>query len=572
MIRNILISSFVFFTTQLFAQPTQTIRGSVVDHASNSPLAFASVVLLNTNVLMGAVTDTAGNFTIQNVPVGRFDLQVQNMGYETAIIREVVVISAKQTFIAIQLTEVTHLLGELVIKPIVNKEQPLNAMATVSARMLSVEEAKRYAGGFDDPARLASSFAGVASNTSENGIIIRGNAPKFVQWKMEGIEIPNPNHFGDLKSYGGGTFTALSSQMLANSDFFTGAFPADYNNALSGVFDMALRTGNNQKQEHTFQIGLVGIDASSEGPLRKGSKASYLFNYRYSTLSLLAPLLPENANSLKYQDLSFKLNFPTLNAGTFSVWGIGLADRAGAKVKSDSADWKYADDKEENKIKQSMGATGISHKYFFENNTYIKTVLAATYNSTDWITQNLNSEFTLQPHSAIENANWNFVASSYVNKKFSAKHTNKTGITVTGMMYDLLLNNSQTTDGPPTEIVNSNGFSTLISAYSSSSINLTNKIVMNIGINSQLFSLNNHYTIEPRMGIRKQFSKNQSIGFAYGLHSRLETLNYYFNNSLSTGETAVNKNLDFTKAHHIILSYDWNITDLMHLRVELYYQ
>ncbi|MEO8087884.1 MAG: TonB-dependent receptor, partial [Bacteroidota bacterium] len=439
-------------------------------------------------------------------------------------------------------------------------------------RMLSVEEAKRYAGGFDDPARLASSFAGVASSTGENGIAVRGNAPKFVQWKMEGIEIPNPNHFGDLKSFGGGTFTALSSQMLANSDFFTGAFPAEYNNALSGVFDMAMRTGNNQKQENTFQIGVVGIDASSEGPFKKGGRASYLFNYRYSTLGLLAPLLPENASNLKFQDLSFKLNFPTQKAGIFSLWGIGLADKAGAKVKTDSTKWKYYDDKEENEIKQYMGAAGISHKYFFNNNSYLKTTLAATINITDWKTEKLNPELFLQPYSKIANANNDFVLSSIFTRKISAKHSEKTGIIVRGMMYDLLLNKATASGDLPQEIVNANGFSTLITGFSSSSFNLTDKLLLNIGIVSQTFSLNKHHTIEPRVGFRQQISKNKSIGFAYGLHSRLESLNYYFNNSLTTGETAVNKNLNFTKAHHLVLSYDWNVTELIHFKIEPYYQ
>ena len=572
MIRKISILAFVLFTTLLFAQPTQNIRGTVIDIASNNAVMFANVIALNTDPLIGTTTDTLGNFNLANIPIGRYDLKVSFVGYEPTIIREVEVSSAKETFLTITMKENAISLSEVVITPRVNKEQPLNSMATVSARMLSVEEAKRYAGGFDDPARLASSFAGVASNTGDNGIAVRGNAPKFVQWKMEGIEIPNPNHFGDLKSFGGGTFTALSSQMLANSDFFTGAFPAEYSNALSGVFDLSMRTGTNQKRENTFQVGIVGIDASSEGPFKKGGRASYLFNYRYSTLGLLAPLLPENANSLNYQDLSFKLNFPTKKAGTFSIWGIGLVDRADAKVKTDSTKWKYFDDKEDNQIKQNMGATGISHKYFFKNNSFIKTTLAATTNSTDWATQKLNQELSLSPFSKIANTNRELVLSAVYTRKISAKHTEKTGIMVRRMMYDLLLNKAPDAGGIPQEIVQANGATTLISGFSSSTYNLTDKLLLNIGIVSQTFYLNKHSTIEPRLGIHQQIGNNQSIGFAYGMHSRLEGLNYYFNNSFSTGETAVNKNLDFTKAHHFVLSYDWNISPLIHFKVEPYYQ
>lgn len=573
MIRTVFIFMLVFLTTiQVFAQPSQTIRGTAIDNASNTPVAFATVMLLNTNPLIVATTDSLGNFALTNVPVGRYDVKVSCVGYDPAIIREVLVSSAKQTFLTIQLKENISLLDEIVVKPSVNKEQPLNSMATLSAKMLSVEEAKRYAGGFEDPARLATAFAGVAGNTGQNGIIVRGNAPKFLQWKMEGIEIPNPNHFGDLQSFGGGLLTAMSSQMLANSDFFTGAFPAEYNNALSGVFDISMRKGNNEKREHTIQVGLIGIDASSEGAFKKGGKSSYLFNYRYSTLGLLTPLLPEGANTIKYQDLSFKLNFPTKKSGTFSLWGIGLIDNANNKPKTDSTKWKYLDDKENNEIKQYMGAVGISHKYFFKNSAYLKTTLATTANGTEWNAQRFNSQVALLPQSNISVINSNLVLSSFINKTFSAKHTNRTGISLTGMRYDLRLNKSFATDTAPKELVNTNGNSALIAAYSSSSINITDKFLMNVGINAQLFTLNNHFTVEPRIGFRYQATQNHSFGVAYGLHSRLEQLNYYFNNSLKTGEKAVNKNLDFTKSHHFVLSYDWNISDLVHLKIEPYYQ
>ena len=564
--------SLSFLTLQSIAQPTQSIRGSVVDHATKKPIAFASIVLLNTNPLIGTTADSLSNFTISNVPVGRYDLKVTCIGYEPAIIREVLVSSSKGTFLTLELDENITMLSELVIRPRVNKEQPLNAMATVSARMLSVEEAKRYAGGFDDPARLATSFAGVAGNTGDNGIIVRGNAPKFLQWKMEGIEIPSPNHFGDLQSFGGGLFTALSSQMLANSDFFSGAFPAEYNNAISGVFDMAIKKGNNEKRERTIQAGIIGIENSQEGPFKKGGRSSYIYNYRYSTLAILAPLLPEDASSIKFQDLSFKLNFPTKKAGTFSIWGIGLIDRAKSKVKTDSTEWKYYNDKEDNSIKQYMGALGVSHKYFLKKNAYIKTTMATTTNGTEWAALRINSLSTLIPQSTIKIATSNVVLSSFINKRYSSRHTNKTGVLITGMMYDLLLNKSFSENSPPKEIVNSNGFSTLLSAYSNSTINLTDKLLMNIGVNGQFFTLNNHYTIEPRLGFRYRLKQNHSFGLAYGLHSRLESLNYYFNNSLTSGATAVNKNLDFTKSHHFVFSYDWNVSDLVHFKVEPYYQ
>lgn len=572
MIQKTFFALFMVLTVSALAQPTQKIRGTVLDEASTLPIAFATIVVQQTSPAIGNTSDTAGNFTLNNVPIGRYDILVTCMGYESLIIREVVVGSAKQTVLTIHLKVNQTLLNEVNVKPKVNKGKPLNTMATVSARMLSVEEAKRYAGGFDDPARLATSFAGIAGNTGQNGIIVRGNAPKFLQWKMEGVEIPNPNHFGDLQSFGGGLLTAMSSQILANSDFFTGAFPAEYNNALSGVFDITMRKGNNEKRERTFQVGIIGIDAAAEGPFKKGGQATYLYNYRYSTLGLLSTLLPENAETINYQDLSFKLHFPTKKAGVFSVWGIGLIDGASAKAKQDSLKWKYFDDKQNDDIKQYTGSIGTSHQYFLKNQAYIKTTLAATSNKTDWTAEKLNTELVLIPQSKIAFTNSNLILSSFLNKKFNKNHTNKTGILLTGMRYDLLLNKSLTTNAPITEVVNSSGMSTLLSAYSSSAVKLSNRLDMNIGVNTQLFTLNNQYTIEPRLGLRYQPHHQHTLAAAYGLHSRIESLNYYFNRSLTTGETAVNKDLDFTKSHHMVLSYDWQITDLIRLKIEPYYQ
>jgi hypothetical protein len=572
MIRTPFTLFFAFVLTSVFAQSTSTIRGTVIDAASNQPIAFASVVLLKTTPLTGATTDETGAFSVNNIPVGRYDVQVTVVGYEPTMVREVAVGSGKQTFLTIHLREDITVLNEVGVRPRVNKDQPLNTMATVSAKMLSVEEAKRYAGGFDDPARLASAMAGVAGNMGDNGIIVRGNAPKFLQWRMEGVEIPSPNHFGDLNYLGGGILTALSSQMLANSDFLTGAFPAGYNNALSGVFDVAMRTGNNQKRESTIQLGIVGLESASEGPFKKGGRSSYLYNYRYATLALLKPLLPEDAESITYQDLSFKLNFPTLKAGTFSVWGMGFRDGASAKPKKDRGDWQYPDDNEDNVIRQSTGVVGLGHTYVFDDNAYWKTTIAATANAVDWTAQKLTNELELKPYSKIANTNWNVLVSTYLNKKFSARHTNRTGLMINNMHYDLLLNKAPSPGNLPQEIVKATGQSTLLSGYSSSSVYLTDRLVMNAGINAQLFTLNNQYTLEPRLGLRQQLDANHAIGLAYGLHSRLEKLNYYFNNSLTTGEKAVNQNLGFSKAHHLVFSYNWAISDLIHLKIEPYYQ
>lgn len=344
-------------------RPRQTIKGIVIDKASGVPLPSVTIGLLDMPQ-MGTITDDNGRFSLAGVPVGRHDLQATSVGYETSVFREIMVTSAKEINLEIQLKENTHELGEVVVVSQTNKDQPLNKMALSGGRMLSVEEARRYAGGMDDPARLASSFAGgVSPSAGDNGISIHGNAPHLLQWRLEDVEIPNPNHFADISVLGGGVLSSLSSNILGNSDFFTGAFPAEYGNAVSGVFDMKMRNGNNQKYEHTFQAGILGLDFASEGPFSKKHNASYIFNYRYSTTSLLGKLggSVDNGSKIDYQDLNFKLNFPTKKAGVFSVWATALIDKYKQSPEKDMEKWETIDDRQLSKADQTVAAVGITH-------------------------------------------------------------------------------------------------------------------------------------------------------------------------------------------------------------------
>ncbi|MDR3059766.1 MAG: TonB-dependent receptor [Prevotella sp.] len=568
----------VAVSSALFAQTGKALRGIVVDNASGETLPSVTITVLNSYPPKGVISDEEGNFSIDNLPVGRYDIQASYIGYEPMTFREILISSAKEVFITIQLKENLNALQEIVIEPKVNKQEPLNNIATASARMLSVEEASRYAGGYDDPARLVTSFAGVAGNVSSNGIAIRGNSPQFLQWRLEGVEIPNPTHFPDIIGVGGGILTALSSQVLGNSDFFTGAFPAEYDNALSGVFDMQLRNGNRWDYEHTAQIGTMGIDLSSEGPLKKGGQASYLFNYRYATMALADDLFPGllgNASGMRYQDLSFKLNFPTKRAGTFSVWGIGVIDRFKNSEEEDVNKWETVEDNSSAKFNQTMGAGGIGHKYFFNNSTYLKSALAVSYNKNDLSVDLLDKDMVPTRVNDMEGTNWNVSLSSYLNKKFSSKHTNRTGVKMTRLAYDMDYNISPSYPNaflPMENFAKSDGSTYFASAFTNSTIRLNNELTTNIGLNAQYFHLNKKWNAEFRFGIKWQAQPKHSFALAYGQHSRHEKLDYYFVTTPATGSELVNKKLDFAKAHHVVLSYDWAISENTHLKIEPYFQ
>lgn len=555
--------------------PRQTIKGIVKDAASGSPIPYANVVLSNMNPPIGTTSDSLGHFRFNKMPIGRYDLQVSYLGYEPTAVKEILLTSAKEAYYDIALIENTQKLGEVVVRAKVNKERPLNPMALTGGRMISVEEANRYAGGLDDPARLVTSFAGVAGTPGINAIAIRGNSPQFLQWKMEGIEIPNPTHFADIVGVGGGLFSGLSSQVMGNSDFFNGAFPAEYNNALSGVFDLSIRNGNNTTYEHTVQIANLGLDIASEGPINRKTGSSYIFNYRYSTTGLMAAL-NNSKNIISYQDLTFKLNFPTRKAGTFSIWGIGLLDMSKDEAKTNDSEWETNGDRQKSKIRMMKGAGGITHRYNLDTDAYFKTSLAATYTNNQpkvELRLSANSPFYL-PVVDMKNTNLDIVLSSFFNKKFNSRHTNRSGITVTGLLYDLDFNISPNfgQNKPLEKIAKGNGNAMVLSAYSNSTFKLTDKLTANVGINTQLFTLNSNWTIEPRLALKWNFSPRQTISLAYGLHSRREKLDYYYIKTSQTGNEDVNKNLDFAKAHHFVLTYDLGISENTHLKIESYYQ
>lgn len=560
----------MLYIAQGFSQnPVQNVTGRVVDIITEEGLPFCTVKISYDN--RATVTDSLGNFTFAEIPVGRYDVEASYIGYAPVVIKDVVVTSSKETKIEIPLQELPSELDEVVVTPKIIKYMPLNNMNLASGRMLSVEDAGRFAGGLDDPARLAGAFAGVATNIGDNGITVRGNAPKLMQWRLEGIEIPNPNHFGEVGGFGGGGLTALSSLVLGNSDFLTGAFPAEYGNALAGVFDLKLRTGNNNRREHTASLGTMGIDFSSEGPFRNGGKASYLFNYRYSTLWMISGFLPDGAGQgMKYQDLSLKLNFPTRKAGIFSVWGLGLIDGNKEKPKTNREEWEYESDRNFFDTSIWMGALGVNHKYRLNETTQFNTTIAGTYNGIDSHQHTLDDNLVAHPDNIIRKNNYNIVLNTLMNNTIGHIGNSRTGIVVTGMFYDMLLKNADNPGDEMMTVANEKGNSALLEAYTEFSLSRSWRWQFNPGVHLQYFALNGHYSIEPRMAVRYNPDQRRSLTFSYGSHSRTELLNYYFTRN-DKGEL-INKDMDFTRGHHFVLTYDWNIGSDFHLRIEPYIQ
>jgi hypothetical protein len=545
-----------------------TIHGKVVDINSESPMPFANIAIIDSIINLGTISDEYGKFRIDNVPVGRYQIQVSFVGYESLVLSDVLVSSINNQQLTIRLTESAYSLNEVTVRPKQVKEKPLNKMATVSAKQLNMEEANRFAGGLDDPARLVTSFAGVATGTGDNNSFsVRGNSPKGLLWRIEGIPVPNPNHFADVTGFGGGGITALSSQTIGNSDFFIGAFPAEYGNALSSVFDLTIRNGNNSEYHHAFQVGVWGLDVASEGPFSKNSNSSYLFNYRYSTLGLLGL-------DLKYQDFSYKLNFPTKKAGTFSLWGLGLIDAMGSEPDTeDKENWKYYDDISTEEVELTTGIGGLTHRIRVGKKGFLKSTATISYNHT--ISENSQLDTTFSNNYPLDKINYtalDYRFSSTLNYKFGAKHTNQIGFLITNLNYDFDMNNAAEYGNSLTTFANDKGKSNLIEAFTQSSFSL-GRLQINPGVHLLYFALNDELSLEPRLGMDYAVNDRNTISFGYGLHSQAEKLSYYLADITVGGTTSqLNKNLGLTKSHHIVLAYDHMFGENTHLRIEPYYQ
>lgn len=564
------ITDFSFSQTNF----TQTVRGKVIDAEAQSPVPGVTLLVENTNPQIVTTSNAEGEFRIENVPVGRITLRAMMLSYNAVILRNIELKSGKELILTIEMTERVEDIDEVVIKAN-RKDKAKNEMATVSARSFTVEETERYAGTWLDPARMAANYAGVmAVGDQRNDIIIRGNSPLGLLWKLEGVSIPNPNHFGTLGTTGG-PISILNNNLLDNSDFFTGAFPAEYGNALSGVFDLKLRNGNNEKYEFTAQAGMNGLEFGSEGPFSKKSKASYLINYRYSTLAIFKILgihfgvsgVPE------FQDMSYKINIPTKKIGTIGLFGIGgfSTIKVNYKDKKES-DWSFGRNNLNFKFGSGMGVTGLSHFYAFNKNSYLKTVVAVsgTYSSA-----RADSAFTDDLTIYYGDNSWEnkYSGSTKYTNKINTKNTFNTGINID--IYDVQYEDSVLRPDNTYYFLSevSNQKMLLIGAYTQLKHKFTNDLSLVTGIFFQDFTFNGSYSFEPRTGLKWHFAPKHSIGFGAGILSQMQARLFYFQETKIDDTTYLtNKNLKFSKSNQAVISYNYLLNKNLRLKFETYYQ
>ncbi|GAB4240697.1 MAG: carboxypeptidase-like regulatory domain-containing protein [Ekhidna sp.] len=559
-----MLLSIVSFTQSL----SQTIKGQVTDEQSGSPIFGATVVVAGTSPPQGAVTDADGFYRIENVAIGRQTLQVSYLGYESVVIPNVLVGAGKEVVVNSKMVESLEQLDEVVVTAGSHQNgQPKNELATVSAISLGMDEISRFPATFNDPARAALTYAGVQTGGDDllNEIVIRGNSPKGILWRLEGVEIPNPNHFTSIGSSAGG-ISMLSNNMLANSDFFTGAFPAQYGNATSGIFDLQLRQGNFDKHEHAVQAGLLGVAASSEGPISKEKRASYLFNYRYSTLAMLSAMgldILGEQEDITFQDLSYKVRIPTKKLGSFSLWGLGGYNTYLFTPNRSQGEWE--NDTED----QTTGVAGITNVLYVSDESFFETILSASYSKLSNKYDSLNIR-TLDQEDFIESQ---LRFSTYYNHKLSARHTLRFGAIFSRLAFNLEDITWSRRQQAYITTLDENDHAGFYQAFGNWQVRPSDRLTLNGGVHFSHFGLNGKSYIEPRVGFRWDVG-NYVLSGGAGLHSRMETIALYTARQYNEDGSFVqnNKDLGFTQAAHTALGIEKMLSSNMRFKAEVYYQ
>ncbi|WP_192347689.1 TonB-dependent receptor [Algoriphagus sp. Y33] len=554
-------------------QLTQTIRGTVIDQITKAPMPGATVMVLGSDPVIGTSSDVHGDFKLTGLPLGTYSLKVNFMGFKEIISPTIQLNSGKEVVLTIPLEENVTQIDEFVVTA-TEKDRTVNDMIQVSGRTFSVEETRKFAAAVNDPGRMATSFSGVTgTDDGNNNISIRGNSPNGLLWRMEGIDIPNPNHFVNPGTSGGG-ISILSSQLLANSDFLTGAFPAEYGNALSGAFDLNLRKGNNENREFTIQAGILGLDLAAEGPIAKNYKGSYLVNYRYSTLSLLSNIgLPLGDFVTNFQDLSFNIYLPTGSKSNITLFGFGgLSDQKGNAL-TDSLNWESEEDRYGSTFFSNTGAAGIKHSYSLNEANFLQTTVLASGNGLGTTSSRLDDNLQFQDRYYNKYSNSKITFSSVLNTKFSAKANLRSGVYVNQLYYNLREDDFEEGMRGLKTNINSKGNTQSIQAFSQLNYRPGERLTFNVGLHYLQLLLNNSNSVEPRVSASYVLDEKQRLSFGYGLHSQTQPLGTYFAEQEVNGQIILpNEDLGLSKSHHFVLGYDRSLTPYLRVKVETYYQ
>ncbi|MFZ1457783.1 MAG: TonB-dependent receptor [Saprospiraceae bacterium] len=578
--RLFFVSMILFIALNVHAQKTQNINGRVTDKSSKQALIGATVFVEGTTI--ASVTDENGAFLLENIPVGRVNIVCNYLGYEPTIAEGIIISTGRSDFVEIQLNQNSQIIADVLITGTKNAFEAVNPLSVVSSRSFTAEETDRIPAGINDPGRVALSFPGVkqGNDENENTIIVRGNAPIGILWRLEGIDIPNPNHFPLIGSATGG-ITIFSAQLLAKSDFSTGGMAAEYGNALSGAFDVQFRKGNTKSRNHRIKLGIIGLDISTEGPISKG-KSSYLLNYRYSTLSLLNKagfnLVGERVVN-DFQDFSFNIGFKTINtklSGTvFGIGGLSLEQYL-PEYDLSKRNPTYFDHREFQDKPAKMGTIGTTWTYLGSDKYFIKGVVALIGSGIERKNDTIgldNKHFRYHTESFTDTRLSTSLTFNYIP---NAQWRIKSGLIFHQIFFDFFRDRLPVgglNDINSFEVVakvNGSGNTQTLQQYTQASWQASPRLSVNIGYHFLHLFANNSNAVDPRLSAQYSFSSRHKLSLAYGIHSQiLPLMSYYFQDQRGQ---FTNKNLKLLQANHLVGAYHFYTENKMKISLEAYYQ
>lgn len=571
-------------STATAQQVTQTVRGTVLDKTTLEPLAGASVALLPIGTGIGTSVGEDGRFELIGVPVGRQAIQVTFTGYQSAVESELLVVSGRESVVEIYLEPAPYQLEEVDV----TAAGQVSELGRIGKVNISTEQFQRIAANYLDPARVVMSSPSVANtNDQNNAISVRGNSPIANTWRLEGVEIVNPNHLAnagtisDRPTQNGGGVNVLSTQMLDNSSFLMGYMPAGYGNALGGIFDMNLRKGNNQQREYTAQASLIGLDFSAEGPFKQGGSASYLVNYRYSFTGVLAAMgVDFGGETIKFQDLSFNVSLPKTPVGKVTLFGVNGWNSNVFRGPDDPLMWEEEKDLSDIDYASSIYAYGISQEASLGSNNALKTVVV--FSSTDALRDEeaivFDSPDVMRRSGDDELASKLSFSTAWA-KRWGQKASTEAGAKGTYYSWDISRSRSYSTNSPVFDQLSyEDGFSLsglLLQPFASLSWNASSLVDVDLGLNSSWFGFTNEFNLEPRVNVNVRVGEKSGFYAGSGLYSQV--LSPYAYHTRPAGSEVFpmpvfNDELRLAKSWTSEIGWKLNLSEASLLSAEVFYQ
>ncbi len=586
----LLIATFLCcFTFAAFGQ-TQNIRGKVIDKDTKQPLISALLSVDDNTSGIGGYSDENGLFLLENIPLGRHVINCQVVGYQNYRSEPLIISSTKEIYIEIEMSSGVDMDEIEISDTRLDYNAPLNESAFVSARSFSVEETERMPAGVNDMGRMALSFPGVAQggDDTENDVIIRGNSSFGVLWRLEGVDIPNPNHFARPGTSGGG-ITVFSAQLLGRSDFFSGGMPAEYGNALSGAFDVHFKKGNKYDQEYRVKVGVLGLDFATEGPIKK-ERASYIFNYRYSTLGLLNSaglhLLGERISN-DFQDLSFNVSMDSKDKKhLFTIFGMGglSTEHYEPVTNFDDRDSSIANHWEDRYRVSNLGIVGATYTWLIDEKSFLKAAIVSNNSVIDWQYDTVGRAENERFRYNTERYQDNRISTSVnYNRKVSEIFKYKIGMMNHNINFNFFKASVPRFSSSDVTVLNNNislsgnGFTSTLQTYAQGTYQPDPRQTINFGVHALYLGLNNTAAFDPRLSYQFKINEQHTLGVAIGKHSQMLPLAAYFytKNDTTNGEITVNRpnaNMEFINSWHTVLSYTFLTRSQIKFTTELYYQ